>query len=108
MKFIFILVISFKFCDVTSVDNGVRLMGIGASFPAEVYESWTAAFENDRRGYVQLDNKFYGVGSGIGKDQITGEVEEPLLVSYVASDSLLEERDYESNPNLQMIPVMAG
>jgi ABC-type phosphate transport system substrate-binding protein len=88
--------------------NGVRLMGVGASFPAEVYQSWTAAFENDRRDYIKLDHKYYEVGSGVGKELIVSEGINVSSVTYVATDSLLQEDDYAFNPNLQMIPVMAG
>lgn len=102
-----LLVLCLHFLDTTSSLDTIRLNGVGASFPADVYESWSSAFENDRQNFVKLDHEYYGVGSGLGKDVITGEVEWSP-VTYVASDSLLTEADYEANPLLQMVPIMAG
>lgn len=88
----------------------LNLVGTGASLPGEVYEAWAPAFESYRNKFVDLDNEYFSTGSGTGQGIMLNEVENSLAkpITYGGSDSVLTPRDYERNPNLQTIPVLAG
>ena len=93
-----------------SAQKDLELIGIGASLPGEVYEALAPAFESFRTTFVSLDNEYYSIGSGLGQEIFLNEIEDgfPRPITYIASDSVLTPEDYEKNPNLQMIPVLAG
>ncbi|HEY3340373.1 MAG TPA: phosphate ABC transporter substrate-binding protein PstS, partial [Anaerolineae bacterium] len=80
--------------------GSVQLNASGATFPQPLYEDWAFA-------YNQLDPSvvinYGGGGSGQGiKDIKSGNVD------FAGSDSILKDQDYKDNPNLQMLPTVAG
>jgi phosphate transport system substrate-binding protein len=84
----------------TDAPGSVQLNASGATFPQPLYEDW--AF-----GYSQIDPSvvinYGGGGSGQGiKDIKAGNVD------FAGSDSPLSDQDYKDNPNLQMLPTVAG
>lgn len=84
----------------TDPAGSVQLNASGATFPQPLYEDW--AF-----GYSQIDPSvvinYGGGGSGQGiKDIKAGNVD------FAGSDALLADKDYTDNPNLQMLPTVAG
>ena len=88
----------------------LELVGVGASLPGEVYEALAPAYESYRTTFVSLDNEYFSIGSGLGQEIFLNDIEDgfPRPITYIASDSVLTEEDYVKNPNLQMIPVLAG
>jgi phosphate transport system substrate-binding protein len=84
----------------TDAPGSVQLNASGATFPQPLYEDW--AF-----GYSQVDPSvvinYGGGGSGQGiKDIKAGNVD------FAGSDAPLSDQDYTDNPNLQMLPTVAG
>ena len=86
---------------------GVRIWGTGASLPVEVYDAWGPTFENHRDQFVEVTIKDTATGSGEGRRLITGELGDPPQI-FVGSDLLLDQRDYDRQPTLQTVPIMAG
>ena len=48
----------------------LHLYGIGASLPAEAYDSWAPAFESYRSKFIQVDVEYSATGSGVVLDTI--------------------------------------
>ncbi len=90
----------------------VCLYGAGATFPAEVYSVWMAAYKSRRMEHVKLDMKYDAKSScyGIGQIKTSRHVEdeEHVLVHYAGSDSILVQEEYTEYPDIQMFPSMAG
>ena len=83
----------------------IRLHGLGATFPASVYENWLSVYDYSRRKFVDLDTGYVAKGSREGMDSaINGNNSTDLL----ASDILMKEKDYQDNPDLHMLPAIAG
>ncbi len=93
---------------VSHASNIVHLRGAGASFPANVYQTWLTLFTAYRRKFVTLETTYQVTGSGNGKKLIMRELEGEYPIDYAGSDSLLTEANYHANPDLQMLPSMAG
>lgn len=67
--------------------------GTGASFPSDVYRAWASAFASENVFTVS----YIPTSSGSGKEAIkSGEY------TFVGSDSLLEQADYDLVPDLQV------
>ena len=84
----------------TDPPGSVQLNASGATFPQPLYEDWAFA-------YNQLDPSvvinYGGGGSGQGiKDIKAGNVD------FAGSDAPLSDQDYKDDPNLQMMPTVAG
>ena len=84
----------------TDPPGSVQLNASGATFPQPLYEDWAFA-------YNQLDPSvvinYGGGGSGQGiKDIKAGNVD------FAGSDAALSNKDYQDDPNLQMLPTVAG
>jgi len=80
-----------------------HLIGAGATFPANVYIAWMAAYRSLRQPFVEVRLSYNARGSGFGKRAIVTR-----SVHYAGSDSLLSDAEYEQNPDLQMFPALAG
>ena len=48
----------------------VTLLGAGASFPGEVYNSWSLFFAALRASFLDVNIVYESVGSGAGKERI--------------------------------------
>ena len=83
----------------------IRLRGLGATFPASIYENWLSVYDYSRRNYVNLDTGYDAVGSLEG---VKSAVDSGITMDFTTSEILLKEKDYEKNPNLHMLPVVAG
>lgn len=83
----------------------VRLQGVGATFPSNLYAYWLYLYTYSRRQHVSLDVGYELTGSERG---IEAALQESPLVDFSGSDILLQDADYQKNPDLQMIPVVAG
>jgi phosphate transport system substrate-binding protein len=77
-----------------------QITGSGATFPLPVYTEWTYAYQ-----YVDpsVVINYSGVGSGAGKTAIIDGT-----VDFAGSDSLLKPEQYDTTPDLQMYPMLAG
>lgn len=104
MDIIFTLFSLFNFEGVRAVET-VRLQGLGATFPASIYENWLSVYDYSRRNYVNLDAGYDALGSSEG---IHHAMENSEMIDFAGSDIILEEKDYEENPDLHMLPVVAG
>ena len=92
------------FCDNTLVSRKVfvALTGSGASFPAQVYAEWVAAYSqflNDESFRVT----YASIGSGNGRTQLYAN-----QTIYAGSDSLVKDADYALMPGIRMFPSLAG
>jgi len=88
---------------INEVNAVIQLLGAGATFPAHVYITWMAAYRSMRRPFVDLRLSYKALGSGFGKRAIAAR-----SVHYAGSDSLLSDAEYLQNPDLQMLPTLAG
>ena len=100
----------FLFCVLASLRKinaleKIRLHGLGATFPASVYENWLSVYDYSRRKYVDLDTGYVAIGS---REGIDSAVNGNNSTDFLASDILMKEKDYEDNPDLHMLPVIAG
>jgi len=85
------------------VNAAIHLMGTGATFPANVFVAWMAAYRSLRSPFVDVRLSYNARGSGFGKRAIAAR-----LVNYAVSESLLSDAAYDDNPDLQMFPALAG
>ncbi|ELT98800.1 hypothetical protein CAPTEDRAFT_46330, partial [Capitella teleta] len=81
----------------------VELVGVGASFPAEVYGSWRPTYEYSRKQWVNLKMTYNDQSSRTGKLAIMEG-----SVQYGATDAELTAVEKMQAPDLQMFPVVAG
>jgi ABC-type phosphate transport system substrate-binding protein len=86
----------------------LKLVGAGASLPAEVYESWAPSFASFRNKFLPLENQYYTLGSGTGKSIFLNGAQFQQPLTYCGSDSVLTKAEMKLNPTAQMIPVLAG
>lgn len=84
----------------------VILQGAGATFPADVYVAWMAAYRSVRLPFVDVRMKYAARGSGYGKASIANQ--RLYGDAYAGSDSVLAKTDYNATPDLQMFPSIAG
>ena len=89
---------------INALEN-IRLHGLGATFPASVYENWLSVYDYSRRKYVDLDTGYVAMGS---REGIDSAVNGNNWTDFLASDILMKEKDYVDNPDLHMLPVIAG
>ena len=93
-----------SFCKIDTLEN-IKLHGLGATFPVSVYENWLSVYDYSRRKYVDLDTGYDALGSREGIDSaVVGN----NSTDFQASDILMEEKDYDTNPDLHMLPAIAG
>ena len=87
-------------------NSALPVYGTGATFPAEVYETWISSFENARRDFISLDMKYAATGSLVGKLALqNSDIQDTI---YAGTDSEMTPLEYIANPDLHMVPVMAG
>eukprot|EP00854_Cymbomonas_tetramitiformis_P003185 gene3185-4030_t len=92
--------------------SNVTIQGVGATFPNEVYQD--SLFSYGYATWTSCKVTYLGVGSSKGQCRIkNASVEcndsyEPKEIDFAASDSLLQDEDYERYPDLQMFPVLGG
>lgn len=86
--------------------NGVTLHGAGATFPDNVYVAWMAAYRSSRLQFVDVKMTYAARGSGYGKTAILNP--QQYDIAYAGSDSVLSEADYQTTPDLQLLPSVAG
>ncbi|MCL5275107.1 MAG: phosphate ABC transporter substrate-binding protein PstS [Chloroflexi bacterium] len=84
----------------TDPPGSVQLNASGATFPQPLYEDWAFAF-NQLDPSVVINYGGGGSGQGI-KDIKAGNVD------FAGSDAPLSAKDYQDDPNLQMLPTVAG
>ncbi len=86
--------------EATLAPGSVQLVAQGATFPLPVYDVWTKSYQ-----FVDpaVNITYAGTGSGAGKKAIIDNT-----VDFAGSDSVLTEADYTKNPDLQMLPILAG
>ncbi len=83
----------------------VRLRGLGATFPSNVYENWLFVYDYARRRHVDLDTGYDMLGSAYGIEYAR---QDSAQVDFTASDIVLRDQDYEEHPDLAAVPVVAG
>lgn len=83
----------------------VRVRGVGASFPNDVYQTWIPSYKASRQHVVELDMSYSADGSGEGIKQI---LENNRNIEYAGSDFPLTEEEMARSPDLVMMPTMAG
>lgn len=82
-------------------DNGVKLQGAGASFPAPLYLKWFKAY-SDSHPNTQVD--YQSVGSGGGVKSFMDRT-----VDFAASDAAMKPEDMAKvDGGVQLIPMTAG
>ena len=94
----------FNFNEVKTMKT-IRLEGLGATFPASIYENWLSVYDYSRRNYINLDIGYNAVGSLEG---VKNAVDGKDSTDFTTSEILLKDKDYEKNPDLHMLPVVAG
>jgi len=82
------------------VTKPVSITGAGATFPLPVYTEWIQMYQAE---YPNVTINYQGIGSGGGQKAILDGT-----VDFAGSDSLLKESLYEQEPDLQMLPMLAG
>ena len=93
---------------VTACDGGgqrlnasVHVTGLGASFPAPLYQNWAVAL-NHRHPHIRVDYQSQGSGAGI-ENFIRGNVD------FAASDVAMRDEDMAKVPQgVLMLPMTAG
>ena len=61
----------------------VTLLGAGASFPAEVYSSWSLFFAALRASFLDVNIVYESVGSGAGKERILQVIHTPVRTLFI-------------------------
>ena len=84
----------------------IQLLGAGASFPVELYEAWSSAFENYRSRFISINLRYVGLGSMEGKRRLLGENGTGL--AYAASELALTAVEKQAHPTVRMFPTAAG
>ncbi|XP_071091629.1 atrial natriuretic peptide receptor 2-like [Haliotis cracherodii] len=97
---LFILTLS-PFCE-----GVVQLRGAGASFPEQVYKSWTQSYKVFRQQQSRDINATYlSIGSGSGRKRI---IKNDGTLEFAGSDSIMSETEKKQAPDLVMFPTLAG
>jgi phosphate transport system substrate-binding protein len=82
-------------------ENGVKLQGAGASFPAPLYNKWFKAYSGSHQN-VQVD--YQSVGSGSGVKSVIDHT-----VDFGASDAAMKPEDMAKvTEGVQLFPMTAG
>lgn len=98
-------------CAARAAEPVIQLNGAGADFPTEVYQTWMAVYRATRMHFVDVRMKYDSRGSGFGIKAITGQLSDELgntKVDYAATTSVLSDQVYETYPDLQLLPSVAG
>ncbi|XP_067651132.1 atrial natriuretic peptide receptor 2-like [Haliotis asinina] len=87
-------------------EGTVQLRGAGASFPEQVYKSWTASYKLYRQQRATDVNATYlSVGSGSGRKRI---ISNDGNLEFAGSDSLMSAEERKQAPDIVMFPTLAG
>ena len=85
------------------------LNGAGASFPAEVYNSWLASYSYSRRSAdYSLAASYSAYNSGVGKAAAAYSDVYGVLQQYGATDANMTSLERMLSPGIETIPMVAG
>ena len=82
-------------------DDSANLTGVGATFPAPIYQAWFDDYNKDVARKVQVN--YQPVGSGGGIQQFTAG-----SVDFGASDVGMSDAQLQAAPDAQLLPTVLG